>query len=945
MAYRRPAIEVIQEFQQAAAALALPSLPAVVVGPGYQVKDDVNAGVYSEDDLATTSYSYVGLTTGAVVDLDDAPTDATEANAHKSVGFKLTDAYLVKYPVAPTTSVITGVLATPNLFTDATSGAFSSFDPDADGAPSYYIDIIDSVGIVAADQGRKYIISKTDDNTLVVAAEWQSSLPLTNVEYRILEFREEEEYAEEDFAANGITKTATSVDVLPGLESTTDTVAMPVVEGTVLLAWRAIRPDLAGSLTAFTDLDSLEAVFGIGSVVPSNIGAYGVNLALLNTTTEVNYTGLSAAFQTNEEQSWQDALEYLENKDVYGVAVLTHLAAVHQTAKSHVEGMSLSTVGRERVCFFNRQIREIEVLVPASGIGTVTSAGVGNGLSGTDNKDFGDLTNGSFITDSVQVGSRLEIDSYTAVAGVQRSVTPNERDWLDNTNNLIQLTNAAFTAGDVGKFILVRGATSLTNDVEHEIATRVSANRVTASVAPAVDEVMLATTRAWICSLVRAPANGGTDTVVKTTKIWTIAAGAFTAADIGRLMFVASATDPGNDGVFTIGSVIGPTQITTVEEPGADETFPGPATWSIYDIVRDPARDAVSDSVDATSLQWTILNAIFDSDDVGRVLRVTGATGAGNNADHVIEAVLSSSVVRTTNATTPVDEEFNGLEPNATLTVLDIVSTTPNAAEAAYITGTRHTVAAVTTESQLTLGSDPTNGFGGTLEDVVYTITKDLSLNEQATYLAGYATSFGSRRVVHTWPDRVAVSVNGLATMIPGYFAGPVLSGMTAGLPSQAGFTNLSVVGFVGRENSDDLFSDTQLDTIAGGGNMILTQPVADAALSVRHQLTTDLSTIYYQEFSVTKNVDLIARFFRGLYRPFLGSYNITDGLLDLLKTRGQSGISYLLDQRAPRVGAPLRQGQLTRIEESDDQPDTVEIDVDISIPLPLNNIKLTLLV
>ena len=220
-----------------------------------------------------------------------------------------------------------------------------------------------------------------------------------------------------------------------------------------------------------------------------------------------------------------------------------------------------------------------------------------------------------------------------------------------------------------------------------------------------------------------------------------------------------------------------------------------------------------------------------------------------------------------------------------------------------------------------------------------------MTLNEQADFLAGYASSFASRRAVHTWPDILAVSVNALATKVPGYFAGAVLSGLTAGLPSQAGFTNLSVTGLVGRENSNDKFSDTQLDTIAGGGSMIFTQDIAGSALSIRHQLTTDLSTIFFQEFSVTKNVDLIARFFRAHYSPFIGIYNITDGLLDLLKTRAESGIDFLKAQRAQRVGAPLRSGQLARIEESADQPDSVEIDLDISIPLPLNNIKLTLLV
>lgn len=942
MAYRRPAIEVIQEFQSAAVALALPSLPALVAGPGYQVEDDVNVGVYSEDNLSITSYSYVGLQVGAVVDLSAPPEDAIEAAAHKSVELALQDAYLVKEPVAPATSLITGVLATPNLFTDATTGAFASFDPDADGAPTFYIDIIDAIGIDAADKGRKLVINKTDDNTLVLAAEWKSTLPLTGVQYRVLEFREEELYSASEMAGAGITADATGVDVLPGLETVSDATPLVVVEGTVLLSWRAIRPDLAGSLTAFTDLDSLEAIFGIGKVVPSNVGAFGVNMALINTTTEVNFTGLGASLFTNEEQAWQDALEYLENKDVYGIAILTHNTAVHQTAKSHVEGMSAPAVGRERVCFFNRQIRTIEILVPASGIGTKTSVGTDNGLAGANNTAFKDPDGGSFITDDVGVGNFLEVVSYDSIEGVQRSVTPNERDFFDNPNVLIQITNAAFVGGDAGKQILVRDATSPTNSIAHTINAIVDANRITPLVTPAVSEVMPAGARTWICDLARAVATAGGDSLTVATKTFVFANGAFTQADVGRLMFVTG-TANGNDGIYTIGAVLNATTVASLElPPGTDETNGHAA--DLYDINREPGRDAISDSVDGPSRVWTILGAIFTEGDVGRKLRVTGATNGANNADHIIETILSPTTVRTTNATTPVIEEFNGLD-TPTLTVLDIVSVAPNADEDAFITGTRHEISALISEAQLTLGSDPTNGFGGDLENVVYKITKDLSLNEQADFLAGYATSFGSRRCVHTWPDQLAVSVNGLATLVPGYYAAPVLAGLTSGLPSQQGFTNLTVTGFVGRANSDDIFSDVQLDTIAGGGNMIFVQPVPDTALLIRHQLTTDLSTIFFQEFSVTKNVDLIARFFRGLYRPFLGIYNITDGLMDILKTRGESGISFLLAQRSPRIGAPLRNGSLARIEESEIQPDTVEIDIDISVPLPLNNIKLTLLV
>jgi hypothetical protein len=948
MAYRRPAIEVIQEFQQAAAALALPSLPACVIGPAFQVVDEELVGIYDESNLSISSYPYTGLAGGAIVDLTEPPEGEKDSNVHKAVEVTLKELYLVKVPELPETTRTTGAgigLADPNLFQDDTTGAFASFDPDADGAPTFYVEIIGSANAIdAADLGRKLVTGKTDDNELILAVEWATALPLGDVEYRVLEFRDEEKYASDDLSNEGIAKDADSVDINPGLATVSDATPLAVAEADVYLSWRALRPDLAGILSPFTDLDSLEAVFGIGAVVPSNIGPYGVNLAQLNTTTEVNFVGLDNGYFTNEEQAYQGAFEFLESRDVYGLAALTHLTAVHQSLKSHIEGMSQSTVGRERVGFVSRELVEEETLIPASGIGSVTSEGTLNGTSGTANKTFKDPTNGSYVSDAVVVGAFLEISAYAAVEGVDRALSPDEQDWFSVGPDVVQMQNGGFIGTDIGKFIILRGATSLTNDIPFAISSITSTEQVVVGTTP-TQEVMEATTRAWITSLSRAiTADDGVDNVDAGTKIWTFTNGAFTSADIGRILFVGGATAPGDNGAFIINSVISPTAVTTIETPGANETFNGVA-YSIYDIDREPARDAVSDSVDATSREWTFNKAVFTDDDIGRKLRVAGATNAENNDDHIIESVISPTIVRTDNSTAPLaDETFDGLN-TPTLSTLDIVSVTPSAAEAAFITGTRHAISAIISESQMSLDADPTGGFGGTIEDVVYIVTRDLSLNEQADLLAGYATSLGSRRVVSMQPDTLAVSINGLATKIPGYFGGPVLSGMTAGLPSQAGFTNLSVTGFVGRENSDDKFSDTQLDTIAGGGNMIFTQPVPGAALEVRHQLTTDVSTIYFQEFSVTKNVDLISRFFRGLYRPFLGIYNITDGLLDLLKTRGSGGIEFLKEQRAPRIGAPLRNGQLKRIEESSNQPDTVEIDIDVSIPLPLNNIKLTILV
>ena len=936
MAYRRPAIEVIQDFQAAAAALALPTLPAVVVGPAFQIVDDANVGIYDASIPSVQSYSYVGLAAGAVVDLTNAPEDDAAANVHKGVGVKLDNLYLIKKASASTGDIQEDL----NVFNDPTPSAFAGFDPDAEGAPAFYVEI---TGGTTGSNGRYLVLSKTDDNNLAMVSNFTEASGV--VEYRVLEFRETEVIPEADFAAKGIAKDADSVDISPALTTSTDD--LTVVEATVLLSWRALRADLASSLNAFTDLDSLEAEFGVGSIVPANIGPYGVNLALLNTTTEINLVGLDAGYYTDEEQAYQSAFEFLETTDMYTIAPTTHLAAVHQQLDSHVENLSASTVGRERIGVVNRQLVETEILVPPSGVGNITTGASPDGFIGAPNKIFTDATNGAFITDGVGVLDLLQVISYDVAAeGVERSVTQNIGDYLDATGKL-RLGNAAFTGADSGLTVLYDDTNGSGNDQAYVISAVTSDELVAVSPSPALDE-QPGLKRVWVSSLARALTPAAGDAVTQATRTFDFSTSGevFTSADVGRLLHVEGVHANLVDRTYTIDTVPteGGSTVTVVEEPGQDDTFAGGETVGVYDIVREVTPDFDFDFVVGLSRTWTILNGNFTDEDVGRTLRIAGSTA--NDADHVISVVVGPSQVITDNSTTPVNADFGG-NPNVAgdVITIDVVSKATNATEDAFILGTLHQIASVDSNSQLTLVSDVSGGFAGSLENVEYRVLNNLSLNDQAAFLAGYASSFANRRLVHTWPDVLAVSVNGIATKVPGYYAGSVIAALVAGLPAQAGFTNLTVTGFVGRENSDDKFSDTQLDTIAGGGNFIFTQPVPDTALLIRHQLTTDLTTIFFQELSVTKNVDLIAKFFRALYRPFLGIYNITDTLLDLLKTRGEGGIQFLRDQRVARIGAPIRRGNLTRIEESATQPDTVEIDIDITVPLPLNNIKLTLLI
>lgn len=317
MPYRRPSIQVIQECQQAAAALALPTLPACIVGPGYQIADRVHCGHYTGTQ---TTFAYEGLAGGAVVDLSDEPADVPGQNVWKGVALSLENAYLVTRSGPNGAALTTGDIDVPtngrSIFRDPTANAFASFDPRAAGAPTYYIEVTGGAGLVVADQGRKFVVGKPDNNTLRVATEFQSPAEVRDVSYRILQFRALEVISSEAFASKGVSVTDSGTTLPANLTTSSDVTPLLVVECEVLLSWRALRPDLAGGLTSFTDNDSLKAVFGVSAIVPANVAAYAVNLALQNTTTPVQFTGLDATFQSNEELSWQTALQFLESKDV-----------------------------------------------------------------------------------------------------------------------------------------------------------------------------------------------------------------------------------------------------------------------------------------------------------------------------------------------------------------------------------------------------------------------------------------------------------------------------------------------------------------------------------------------------------------------------------------------------------------------------------------------------
>jgi hypothetical protein len=130
---------------------------------------------------------------------------------------------------------------------------------------------------------------------------------------------------------------------------------------------------------------------------------------------------------------------------------------------------------------------------------------------------------------------------------------------------------------------------------------------------------------------------------------------------------------------------------------------------------------------------------------------------------------------------------------------------------------------------------------------------------------------------------------------------------------------------------------------MADGGTFIFAQEGEESPLFVRHQLTTDRSAIKFQEYSFTKNCDYCCKFIRNAYKGYIGVYNIVESTLDELRNTAKAVLTFLKDDtRLPRIGGVIRSGQLTKLEESTTQIDTVIMRFKLNLPIPLNNLEIT---
>lgn len=207
-----------------------------------------------------------------------------------------------------------------------------------------------------------------------------------------------------------------------------------------------------------------------------------------------------------------------------------------------------------------------------------------------------------------------------------------------------------------------------------------------------------------------------------------------------------------------------------------------------------------------------------------------------------------------------------------------------------------------------------------------------------AETVAGMNESVLNRRVYSVFPDQVKSVVDGVEKTLPGYYACAAIAGMVAAQPPQQGFTNFPIAGITGVVGPEK-FSRKQLNVMAGGGTYILWQETPNAAVTCRHQVSTDLSSIEHRELSITKSVDFVAKFLRASVRRYIGTLNVNDQFLDTIGTTINGLLQFLVESGV------LNGANLNNVLQDKDNPDTVIVDVTLEVAYPANYIKITLVV
>lgn len=161
-----------------------------------------------------------------------------------------------------------------------------------------------------------------------------------------------------------------------------------------------------------------------------------------------------------------------------------------------------------------------------------------------------------------------------------------------------------------------------------------------------------------------------------------------------------------------------------------------------------------------------------------------------------------------------------------------------------------------------------------------------------AQTIAERSQAMADYHIMPTFPSKCTVTVEGTAYSVPGYYLNASLSALIVSQSMSRSKVNQQILGIDGVRFANDFFTAAQLNLIQGGGTTTMVQKSANSPVTVRHCLTSDVSTTLKKHPTSAWQLDKLRRLYRNVARPFLGG-TITPKYLNDLNVRLESVGTY----------------------------------------------------
>lgn len=207
------------------------------------------------------------------------------------------------------------------------------------------------------------------------------------------------------------------------------------------------------------------------------------------------------------------------------------------------------------------------------------------------------------------------------------------------------------------------------------------------------------------------------------------------------------------------------------------------------------------------------------------------------------------------------------------------------------------------------------------------------------TEVGGYAAGKASRRVCVPYPNKATMLLSdGELHTVDGAVISAAIAGLQSYLPGYQSATRSTISVFdslVGVE-----MTRVEKNKLAEKGVLILEQPSgAGTPISIRHQLTTDMSSVATKEASITSIRDHVAQRYRNVAEAYIGKYNITPDTITRITGSLKSATQDMVQE-----GWILETSQITSVAQDINNPDTLIIEARVDVPYPCNYIKITVI-